>query len=184
MNLLSEISPPPLAEDRSFSRLDGKAKQKQLEVHPLLIPDVKLIRTPRISDARGYFCETFQRADFAAQRLDIDFLQDNQSHSYRPGTVPRPALSTAAFRADEAGSCPAREYFRCGCRSSPFVIKLWKAYCRKAEQRGWRATLYSGRLCPWLLHARARYRRLLQGRSSLFGRSRRRGQLGRSRIGD
>lgn len=87
MNLSSEISPPSHAEDRSFSRIDDRAKQKQLEVHPLLIPDVKLIRTPRISDARGYFCETFQRADFAAQRLDIDFLQDNQSHSYRPGTV-------------------------------------------------------------------------------------------------
>jgi dTDP-4-dehydrorhamnose 3,5-epimerase len=59
----------------------------QLDVHSLAIPDVKLIRTPRFSDARGYFCETFQRADFAAQGLKNDFLQDNQSSSDRPGTV-------------------------------------------------------------------------------------------------
>jgi dTDP-4-dehydrorhamnose 3,5-epimerase len=39
-----------------------------LEVRSLAIPDVKLIRTSRFSDGRGYFCETFQRPAFAAQR--------------------------------------------------------------------------------------------------------------------
>jgi dTDP-4-dehydrorhamnose 3,5-epimerase len=87
MNLLSEISQPSYADDRSFLRIDGKGKRMQLDVHSLVIPDVKLIRTPRFSDARGYFCETFQRADFAAQGVDNDFLQDNQSSSDRPGTV-------------------------------------------------------------------------------------------------
>jgi dTDP-4-dehydrorhamnose 3,5-epimerase len=87
MNLLSEISQPSYADDRSFLRIDGKGKRMQLDVHSLVIPDVKLIRTPRFSDARGYFCETFQRVDFAAHGLDNDFLQDNQSSSDRPGTV-------------------------------------------------------------------------------------------------
>jgi dTDP-4-dehydrorhamnose 3,5-epimerase len=59
----------------------------QLDVRDLAIPDVKLIRTPRHADARGYFCETFQRADFAAQGLVSDFMQDNQSSSAQPGTV-------------------------------------------------------------------------------------------------
>src|SRR6202165_600905 len=58
-----------------------------LEVRSLAIPDVKLIKTNRFSDVRGYFCETFQRAAFAAQGLDCDFLQDNQSSSDRSGTV-------------------------------------------------------------------------------------------------
>src|ERR1700730_2805018 len=44
------------------------------------------------------------------------------------------ALSTASFRPDEARSCAAREHFRCGCRSSPFFTKLWKAHCHRAEQ--------------------------------------------------
>jgi dTDP-4-dehydrorhamnose 3,5-epimerase len=79
MDLSPEIS-KPFADDGSSLRM-------QLDVHSLVIFDVKLIRTSRFSDARGYFCETFQRADFAAQGLDNDFLQDNQSSSDRSGTV-------------------------------------------------------------------------------------------------
>src|SRR5436305_14335047 len=86
MSLVSEFSPRSRA-DSGFLHIDGKGKQMQIDVHCLEIPDVKLIRTPRISDARGYFCETFQRAAFAAQGLDNDFLQDNQSSSDRPGTI-------------------------------------------------------------------------------------------------
>ena len=87
MDLLPEISQPFRGDDRSFLRIDGKGRRMKLDVHSLVIPDVKLIRTPRFSDARGCFCETFQRADFAEQGLDYDFLQDNQSSSDRPGTV-------------------------------------------------------------------------------------------------
>src|SRR5260221_840875 len=86
MNLLSRVLPASDG-DSGFLCVDGKAKRMQLDVQALSIPDVKLIKTPRISDARGYFCETFQRADFAAQGMDHDFLQDNQSCSSRPGTV-------------------------------------------------------------------------------------------------
>ena len=87
MDLLPETSELLRDEDRHFLRIDGKGMRMQLDVHSLAIPDVKLIRTPRFSDARGYFCETFQRTDFAAQGLDNDFLQDNQSSSDRSGTV-------------------------------------------------------------------------------------------------
>ena len=58
-----------------------------LQVRSLAIPDVKLIRTDRLSDGRGYFCETFQRSAFAEQGILCDFLQDNQSCSDRIGTV-------------------------------------------------------------------------------------------------
>ena len=58
-----------------------------LEVRSLAIPDVKLIRTNRSSEGRGYFCETFQRSAFAEQGILCDFLQDNQSCSDRIGTV-------------------------------------------------------------------------------------------------
>jgi dTDP-4-dehydrorhamnose 3,5-epimerase len=87
MGLLSEISQPSYADHRSSLRIDGRGKRKQPGVLFLEIPDVRLIRTPRISDARGYFCETFQRATFAAQGVDNDFIQDNQSSSDRKGTV-------------------------------------------------------------------------------------------------
>ena len=84
MREVSQLFP---SGDRSLLWSDGNGVRMQLDVHCLAIPDVKLIRTPRFSDTRGYFCETFQRADFAAQGLDYDFLQDNQSSSDRPGTV-------------------------------------------------------------------------------------------------
>src|SRR5882757_4079216 len=83
MNASPEISNPL----RAGNRCDSKGARMQLDVRALAIPDVKLIRTPRYADARGYFCETFQRADFAAHGLGSDFLQDNQSSSDRPGTV-------------------------------------------------------------------------------------------------
>ena len=58
-----------------------------LEVEAMAIPDVKLIKTDRFADDRGYFCETFQRGAFAVQGIAYDFLQDNQSSSNRVGTV-------------------------------------------------------------------------------------------------
>jgi dTDP-4-dehydrorhamnose 3,5-epimerase len=87
MSLLREVSQLFRSDDRSFPRIDGKGARTRLDVRCLAIPDVKLVRTPRFSDARGYFCETFQRADFAAQGIDHDFFQDNQSSSDRSGTV-------------------------------------------------------------------------------------------------
>src|SRR5215510_5720125 len=87
MQLLSQISAP--LQPHEIGILHGHSKDvlERLEVQPLEIPDVKLIRTRRFSDARGYFCETYHRADLAAHGLVYDFLQDNQSSSMRPGTV-------------------------------------------------------------------------------------------------
>jgi dTDP-4-dehydrorhamnose 3,5-epimerase len=87
MGLLREVSQFFRSDNRSFPRIDGNGARMRLDVRCLAIPDVKVIRTPRVSDARGYFCETFQRSDFAAQGVDYDFLQDNQSSSHRSGTV-------------------------------------------------------------------------------------------------
>src|SRR5262245_21542620 len=74
MQLLSESSAPLQFLHDHIKDVPGR-----LEVQPLEIPDVKLIRARRFSDARGYFCETYQQADFAAHGLVCDFLQDNQS---------------------------------------------------------------------------------------------------------
>jgi dTDP-4-dehydrorhamnose 3,5-epimerase len=58
-----------------------------LEVIPLAIPEVRLIRTRRFSDHRGYFCETWSRERFAAAGISLDFVQDNHSFSAAIGTV-------------------------------------------------------------------------------------------------
>ena len=51
------------------------------------IPDVKLIVPRRFSDARGFFCETWNARRMAEAGLDIAFVQDNHSHSAEAGTV-------------------------------------------------------------------------------------------------
>jgi dTDP-4-dehydrorhamnose 3,5-epimerase len=59
----------------------------KLDIRPLAHPDVKLIRAPRMADARGYFAETYVRRDFAVAGIAQDFVQDNQSLSRAAGTV-------------------------------------------------------------------------------------------------
>lgn len=61
---------------------------KILEVIPLAIPDVKVIRYARFSDQRGYFTEPFRRSDVDAfEGLNLpQLVQTNESYS-RPGTV-------------------------------------------------------------------------------------------------
>ena len=59
----------------------------KLDVLPLSLPDVKLIRTKRIVDLRGYFAEAYVRREFAWPRIADEFVQDNQSFSIAAGTV-------------------------------------------------------------------------------------------------
>jgi dTDP-4-dehydrorhamnose 3,5-epimerase len=87
MSFLSTIPIPSAPVGRDGRSKMGEEAAVAVSIRSLAIPDVKLIRTKRFFDARGYFCETFQRAAFAAQGLDCDFLQDNQSRSDRSGTV-------------------------------------------------------------------------------------------------
>ncbi len=59
----------------------------KLNVLSLSLPDVKLIRTERIGDLRGYFVEAYVRRDFVAAGITDEFVQDNQSFSIATGTV-------------------------------------------------------------------------------------------------
>lgn len=58
-----------------------------MQVTPLAIADVCLVAAKRFQDARGYFCETYQRDTFAAAGISVDFVQDNESLSVSTGTV-------------------------------------------------------------------------------------------------
>ena len=58
-----------------------------MEISPLDIRDVKILRPKKHGDARGFFSETWNRAALEAAGIDIDFVQDNQSLSAARGTV-------------------------------------------------------------------------------------------------
>lgn len=51
------------------------------------LPGVLVIEPRRFGDDRGFFCETWNRKSAAANGLDLDFVQDNQSLSSARGTV-------------------------------------------------------------------------------------------------
>ncbi len=58
-----------------------------MEVVETAIPDVKIIKPKKHGDHRGFFSETFNKKDFAAAGIDLDFVQDNHSLSADKGTV-------------------------------------------------------------------------------------------------
>ena len=58
-----------------------------LDIREAALPEVKLVAPRRFSDARGTFCETWNRAAWQAAGIDAEFVQDNQSLSRAAGTV-------------------------------------------------------------------------------------------------
>ena len=53
----------------------------KLTVEETGIKGVKIITPQVFPDERGYFMETYQKKDFEAIGIDVDFVQDNQSAS-------------------------------------------------------------------------------------------------------
>jgi dTDP-4-dehydrorhamnose 3,5-epimerase len=58
-----------------------------LEVRPLGLEGVLEIVPCKFGDARGFLSETYNRDSFRAAGLDIDFVQDNHSHSAAKGVL-------------------------------------------------------------------------------------------------
>jgi dTDP-4-dehydrorhamnose 3,5-epimerase len=58
-----------------------------MHIETVTIDGVKLLRPQRISDARGYFVELWNRRTFAEAGIDVEFVQDNQSFSKHKSTL-------------------------------------------------------------------------------------------------
>ncbi len=72
-----------------------------MEIEPLAIPDVKLIRPKRFGDARGFFSEVYSRPALAKAGIAMEFVQDNHSRSARKGTIRGLHFQTAPFGQDK-----------------------------------------------------------------------------------
>jgi dTDP-4-dehydrorhamnose 3,5-epimerase len=59
----------------------------KLDLFPLPLSGVVLIRSARVLDPRGTFAETYVKGEFARSGIFSDFVQDNQSFSVSAGTV-------------------------------------------------------------------------------------------------
>lgn len=58
-----------------------------MEITPLDIPQVLLVKPRRFKDDRGWFEESWNAKRFADAGLAVDFVQDNQSLSRHAGTI-------------------------------------------------------------------------------------------------
>lgn len=72
-----------------------------MEIIPLEIPDVRLVRPKRFADARGFFSEVYNGPAFAARGIQITFVQDNHSLSAAVGTVRGLHFQTPPFAQDK-----------------------------------------------------------------------------------
>lgn len=68
-----------------------------MDVTPLRIPDVLLLRPKRFEDDRGWFQETWNQRTLQNAGIDLDFVQDNQSLSRKEGTVRGLHLQVAPY---------------------------------------------------------------------------------------
>jgi len=58
-----------------------------IEVRRLAIPDIVVLTPKRHVDERGFFAETYSKRTLADAGFDLEFVQDNLSHSRRAGTL-------------------------------------------------------------------------------------------------
>lgn len=58
-----------------------------MQIAATRLPGVMILAMQRHGDARGFFCETWNRDRMAAAGLDFDFVQDNHSISAAAGTL-------------------------------------------------------------------------------------------------
>ncbi|MFY0693128.1 MAG: dTDP-4-dehydrorhamnose 3,5-epimerase [Paracoccaceae bacterium] len=58
-----------------------------MDVEASRLPGVFILTPTRFGDARGFFCESWNRARMLEHGIDIDFVQDNHSLSEATGTL-------------------------------------------------------------------------------------------------
>jgi len=59
-----------------------------VQIENTSLPGVLLLTPRRFADARGFFCESWNRKTLRGAGLELpEFVQDNHSMSYQPGTL-------------------------------------------------------------------------------------------------
>lgn len=72
-----------------------------MEVQGTAIPAVKIITPRKHGDARGFFSETWNKADWEAAGLNLVFVQDNHSFSAPVGVLRGLHFQTPPFAQDK-----------------------------------------------------------------------------------
>ena len=76
-----------------------------MEIHSLSLPEVKIIIPNKFGDSRGYFSETHNTKNLLENNLDLDFVQDNQSHSVEKNVLRGLHFQSPPFAQDKLVRC-------------------------------------------------------------------------------
>lgn len=66
---------------------ESVSKATGLTVEALRLPGVRLVKSRRFDDARGWFTQSWQREDWRQVGVDVDFMQDNLVYNPHRGTL-------------------------------------------------------------------------------------------------
>lgn len=58
-----------------------------MQISQTEFPGMLIIQPKVFGDSRGFFMESYNRADFAAHGLNVDFMQDNHAYSKGRGVI-------------------------------------------------------------------------------------------------
>ena len=76
-----------------------------MDVHSLSIPDIKIIKSKKLGDERGYFTELYTKKNFDENVDAINFVQDNQSLSVEKNVVRGLHFQSPPFAQDKLVRC-------------------------------------------------------------------------------
>jgi dTDP-4-dehydrorhamnose 3,5-epimerase len=76
-----------------------------MQVEETAIPAVKIVTPKKHGDARGFFSEVYNRADWDKAGLELTFVQDNHSFSAAAGTLRGLHFQTPPFAQDKLVRC-------------------------------------------------------------------------------
>ena len=111
------------------------------------------IRPGKIEDERGYFSEIFRLNEFAKHASGIEFVQDNQSLSVRPGTIRGLHFQTPPAAQGKLVRCLAGRLFDVVVDLRARLADIWPLDFGDPVFGTEQPALDPGRIWPRLLHA-------------------------------
>ena len=105
---------PTKARLQSFS-----GEGRVMDFATLEIDGLVEIRPTKVGDGRGYLSEVFRQDEFARHISPVEFVQENQSLSVRPGTI-----RGIHFQVGGGATGSSSAALRAGCSMSPLTSAM------------------------------------------------------------
>ena len=119
------------------------------------------VRPRKIEDERGYFAEIFRMSAFTERAGRVDFVQDNQSLSVRPGTIRGLHFQSHPAAQGKLVRCLAGRLLDVAVDIRTGSPMYGRRILSGRSRPSFATNLGAGRVCARFLHARAEQRHQL-----------------------